>query len=637
MRIQLTLIIFTIAIFTQLKTEAQFTWGFATAAPTGTVTNLTASNITQGQNSGTTPFIAGGTPASTGYVGASGSNNGNCSAKIGAVSTATSTYMQVVLTPTANFWVNVTTIKWGNFSLSSTGPTTLSVFASNDNFATSTLIGTAVVTYSTTAWTLVNPTITPYNGLTSTPVTIRIYASGGTAGTPTAGTANWRMDDLVITSTAQSGTAGQIPKYTSPTTFANSIMTESNNNIGVGTLTPAYKLDVAGNLKTTLDANINGITVGRGANGINYNTALGFNALNLATTGQNTAVGYNALAGLTSTGNQNTAVGYQAMLDYGGIASVAIGEFAMYHWVSGNYNVALGLDALRGTGTGAGNIGIGRAALGAAVTGSTNTALGYTSLINLTSGSNNLALGSYSGTNLTTGSNNILIGQNVLASVPTVSNELNIGNWIYGSSGNIGIGAASPGNKLEITHGTSGNSGLRFTNLNASSTAATSSGKVLSVNSNGDVVLEQAPVSSQWGTSALDANTIQNLNTGGVIIGTGVVNLSTGYKLYVTDGIITEKLKIRLKASWPDYVFNSDYPLKPLNEIEQYIKQHKHLPDMQPAEQVKKEGIEVGETNALLLKKIEELTLYMINADKQIKQLQEEVKQIKRKNNRLVN
>ena len=633
MRSQLTLIIFTIAIFTQLKTQAQFTWTFGTAAPSGVVTNLTPGSVTRvNNNGGTNPLFLGTvTPVSTtlNYAGASGGNSGNSIANIGAINTATSTYAQVVITPATNFWVNISAIKWGNYSISSTGgPATLSIYTSMDNYASPVA---TVASGTASTWNLLNPTFTPINGITSIALTIRIYASGGT-GTPTPSTANWRMDDLVITATAQSGTAGQIPKYTSPTTFANSIMTESNNNIGVGTLTPAYKLDVAGNLRSSQDANINGITVGRGANGIDLNTALGFNALGLATTGQNTAVGYNALAGLTSTGNQNTAVGYRSMQDYGSIASVAVGEFSMYHWVSGNYNVAMGLDALRGTGTGAGNIGIGRTAIGSTgtVSGNYNTAIGYAPLTALTSGSYNIVLGYLSGANLTTGSNNILIGQSVSASSTTVSNELNIGNWIYGSSGNIGIGAASPGNKLEITHGTSGNSGLRFTNLNASSTAATSSGKVLSVNSNGDVVLEQAPVSSQWGNSPLNANTIQNLNTGGVIIGTGVVNLSTGYKLYVTDGIITEKLKIRLKASWPDYVFNNNYPLQPLSEIEKYIKQHKHLPDMQPAEQVKKEGIEVGETNALLLKKIEELTLYMINADKQIKQLQEEVKQIKK-------
>ena len=200
-------------------------------------------------------------------------------------------------------------------------------------------------------------------------------------------------------------------------------------------------------------------------------------------------------------------------------------------------------------GTGAGNIAIGRLSMGASnPSGNYNVGLGYVSLPFVSSGGYNIALGYNAGYTLTTGSSNILIGTSANASSATASNELNIGNWIYGAGGNIGIGAASPGNKLQITHGTSGNSGLRFTNLTSSSTAATSSGKVLSVNSSGDVVLEQASVSSQWGVSGLDANTIINNNSGGVIVGTGVTTLSSGYKLYVTDGIITEKVKVRLKA-----------------------------------------------------------------------------------------
>ncbi len=434
-------------------------------------------------------------------------------------------------------------------------------------------------------------------------------------------------------------TTGTIPKFdATPPAIVNSVITESTSgNIGISTASPAYKLEITGNLKATQDANINTLTIGLGPNSVATNTALGYNTLAAATTSQNTAVGYNVLANLTSTGNQNTAVGYRSMQDYGSTASTAIGEFSMYHWVSGNYNVAVGLDALRGTGTGAGNIGIGRTAIGSTgtVSGNYNMAIGYAPLTALTSGSYNIVLGYASGANLTTGSSNILIGQSVAASSATVSNELNIGNWIYGTNGSIGIGAASPGNKLEITHGTSGNSGLRFTNLTSSSTAATSSGKVLSVNSSGDVVLEQAPTSSYWSVSGFDANTIINNNSGPVFIGnaTGITSLSSGYKLYVSDGIVAERVKVRLKtAAWPDYVFSDDYTLQPLSEIEKYIRQNKHLPGIISAEEVKKEGIEIGETNAALLKKIEELTLYMINADKQIKTLQEEVKQLKKEN-----
>jgi hypothetical protein len=252
MQIKKLLLLLLLAAGTNKIIQAQITWNFnSNVAAAGAPVNITGSNITQGNNNGGTGFRNNGLPASFGYAGASAAQNGNCSAKTGAlnITPTGSTYVQTVLTPATNFWVNITAVKWGNFSLSTTGPTTLSVYASDDNFATATFVGSASVTYSTTAWTLVNPTVTPYSGLTGTAVTVRIFASGGTGTTPGAGTANWRIDDLIINATAQTGSAGQIPKYTSPTTFANSIITENSGQIGIGIATPAQKLDVAGGIK----------------------------------------------------------------------------------------------------------------------------------------------------------------------------------------------------------------------------------------------------------------------------------------------------------------------------------------------------------------------------------------------------
>ena len=71
-----------------------------------------------------------------------------------------------------------------------------------------------------------------------------------------------------------------------------------------------------------------------------------------------------------------------------------------------------------------------------------------------------------------------------------------------------------------------------------------------------------------------------------------------------------------------DYVFNKNYKLMPLNKVADYVKENKHLPDVPSAADVKKEGIDLGSMDAKLLKKIEELTLYVIQQQKQIDELQ---------------
>ena len=67
----------------------------------------------------------------------------------------------------------------------------------------------------------------------------------------------------------------------------------------------------------------------------------------------------------------------------------------------------------------------------------------------------------------------------------------------------------------------------------------------------------------------------------------------------------------------------------PLKELEQYIKQNKHLPDVPTQDEISKNGIDVYEMNAVLLKKLEELTLYVIEQQKQIVELENEIKNIK--------
>jgi hypothetical protein len=90
------------------------------------------------------------------------------------------------------------------------------------------------------------------------------------------------------------------------------------------------------------------------------------------------------------------------------------------------------------------------------------------------------------------------------------------------------------------------------------------------------------------------------------------------------NGEITSK-KVRVTqagAGWPDYVFHDDYHLSPLSELAAYIKANKHLPDVPSAQEVERSGVDVGEMNKILLQKIEELTLHLLEQQKRIEQLE---------------
>lgn len=117
---------------------------------------------------------------------------------------------------------------------------------------------------------------------------------------------------------------------------------------------------------------------------------------------------------------------------------------------------------------------------------------------------------------------------------------------------------------------------------------------------------------------------VVNRVNGNIGIGTSLtVNNPNGYKLAVNGTIGAKEVKVEnTSTTWPDYVFKKDYKLMPLNELETYLDQNSHLPDVPSASEVEKNGINLGEMDAALLKKVEELTLYMIEQEKRIKALE---------------
>jgi hypothetical protein len=104
-----------------------------------------------------------------------------------------------------------------------------------------------------------------------------------------------------------------------------------------------------------------------------------------------------------------------------------------------------------------------------------------------------------------------------------------------------------------------------------------------------------------------------------------------GYKLAVAGNMIAESVKVQLQGSWADYVFDEGYKLPKLSEIESFVMEHKHLPEIPSAAQVKSEGIDLGQMNEKLLKKIEELTLHLIQIEKENQQQRKDIIYLKSK------
>jgi len=110
-----------------------------------------------------------------------------------------------------------------------------------------------------------------------------------------------------------------------------------------------------------------------------------------------------------------------------------------------------------------------------------------------------------------------------------------------------------------------------------------------------------------------------NYFAGNVGIGT---NDTKSYKLAVAGNMIAESIKVNLQSAWPDYVFSDNYKVTPLVETEKFINKFGHLPNVPSAEVMKTNGLNLGEMNILLMKKIEELTLLLIEQDKRIQSLE---------------
>ncbi len=125
----------------------------------------------------------------------------------------------------------------------------------------------------------------------------------------------------------------------------------------------------------------------------------------------------------------------------------------------------------------------------------------------------------------------------------------------------------------------------------------------------------------------------KNSNNGNLGIGTELP--PDDYLLAVHGKVIAEEIKVQMQYDWPDYVFNKDYNLISLKSLQKYIDENGHLPGIPSQAEVQEEqGIELGKLNQLLLQKIEELTLYMLKAEKKIIALEQKISLLEHNNNK---
>jgi sporulation protein YlmC with PRC-barrel domain len=178
----------------------------------------------------------------------------------------------------------------------------------------------------------------------------------------------------------------------------------------------------------------------------------------------------------------------------------------------------------------------------------------------------------------------------------------------------IGVGTFSPEQMLSV------NGGVNIDHSNSNNGTIDNALKFGGNNSGEGIGSKRTQGSGQYALDFYTSYSSRMTITNDGKVGIGIDPSTTGgtYKLYVDGGIASREVKVML-GNFPDYVFSDDFSLMSLKELEEFIKINKHLPEIPSAKEVEdKQGFEVGDMQLKLLKKIEELTLYIIQQQKEI-------------------